>query len=62
MARKTDKITGKYRVYNTDRSDTDLDAYSKAVQKPRRKWIVWVCLLLAAALFWYLYSQGVLPW
>ncbi len=54
----------KYKIYNTDCTDTDPETYSDALFKPRRRFPVLLLLVLAvlAGLLWYLWQQGVIPW
>ena len=49
------------KVYNTDRTDTDLDSFSETVRNDPKKskagWVVAILLILAA-LIWYFLSKG----
>lgn len=50
------------RIYNTDRTDVDMEQYAEDVCQPPRKgsclWIVILLLLAAIALFLYLVIGG----
>lgn len=55
----------KVRGENTDRADVDMEDYSRRVEagKSRRRGLLWLLLLVAAAAVAYiLYRGGVLPW
>ena len=51
-------LTG--RIYNTDKTDTDLDSFSEAVlTEPKRSRAgLIIVLLLAALLFWWIIHNG----
>ena len=53
------QLSGK--VYNTDKTDTDLDSFSEAVRKEPKKskaGLVVVAVLLLAVLTWYFLCRG----
>ncbi len=52
-------LTG--RLYNTDKTDTDLDSFSEAVlagKKPSRAGLVILLLLIAALILWWIFHNG----
>ena len=52
----------KIKIYNADRTDTDPEEYSTELLKKRKKFPWLPALLLLAAVVWYLWQQGVIPW
>ena len=57
-----------YTAYNADRTDVDMDVYSREVEAGRRRsgCLVWTAVILTAVLCaligFLLWKQGVIPW
>ncbi len=57
-----------FRIYNTDKTDLDLESYSEAVRMPpKKRWlkklvILLVLVALAVAGIWLWQNGGVLQW
>ena len=58
----------KYRAYNTDAADLDLDEYSRQVYQPKKRslWkaLFWLLLLaaVACAVYWFWSNGGIGQW